>query len=89
MLLYGASLIYGFAGATDFETIAGLFADGVHDAPVGLVFGIVFMLCGLAFKISAVPFHMWTPDVYEGSPTPVTALFATAPKIAAIALFLQ
>lgn len=93
MLLYGMSLIYGFAGTTDFATIAGLFEHGedggMHDVPVGLVFGIVFLLCGLAFKISAVPFHMWTPDVYEGAPTPVTALFATAPKIAAIALFLR
>jgi NADH-quinone oxidoreductase subunit N len=87
MLLYGMSLIYGFTGSTNFTKIA--FAlDAMHEqgVQVGLIFGLVFMLAGLAFKISAVPFHMWTPDVYEGAPTPVTAFFASAPKIAAIAL---
>lgn len=87
MLLYGASLIYGFVGATGFEAIA----TSLHDrgAGLGVTFGLVFILTGLAFKISAVPFHMWTPDVYEGAPTPVTAFFASAPKVAAMALFLR
>jgi len=84
LLLYGASLTYGFAGTTLYSGILSTLADG---APIGLIFGLVFMLAGLAFKVSAVPFHMWTPDVYEGSPTPVTAFFATAPKVAALALF--
>jgi NADH-quinone oxidoreductase subunit N len=84
LLLYGASLTYGYAGTTSFAGIIQSTADGV---PVGLVFGLVFILAGLAFKISAAPFHMWTPDVYEGAPTPVTAFFATAPKVAAAALF--
>lgn len=84
LLLYGASLTYGFAGTTDF---AGILSTLGHGVPLGLLFGLVFMLAGLAFKVSAAPFHMWTPDVYEGSPTPVTAFFATAPKVAAIALF--
>ncbi|GAB1363396.1 NADH-quinone oxidoreductase subunit NuoN [Rhodobacter sp.] len=83
LLLYGASLTYGFAGTTLFSGITASLADG---APVGLLIGLVFMLAGLAFKISAAPFHMWTPDVYEGSPTPVTAFFATAPKVAAMVL---
>ncbi|MEZ5798457.1 MAG: NADH-quinone oxidoreductase subunit NuoN [Paracoccaceae bacterium] len=83
LLLYGASLTYGFAGTTLFSGIFASLGDG---APVGLLIGLVFMLSGLAFKISAAPFHMWTPDVYEGSPTPVTAFFATAPKVAAMAL---
>ncbi|WP_028031906.1 NADH-quinone oxidoreductase subunit NuoN [Gemmobacter nectariphilus] len=83
MLLYGASLIYGFAGTTQF---AGILSVVGEQLPLGVLFGLVFMLAGLAFKISAVPFHMWTPDVYEGSPTPVTAFFATAPKVAAMAL---
>ena len=83
MLLFGASLVYGFAGTTLFSGIVTTMSDGV---PLGLLFGLVFMLAGLAFKVSAVPFHMWTPDVYEGSPTPVTAFFATAPKVAAVAL---
>jgi NADH-quinone oxidoreductase subunit N len=84
MLLYGASLVYGFTGSTGFPQIAAyLSANG---AGIGLVFGLVFIIAGLAFKISAVPFHMWTPDVYEGSPTPVTAFFAAAPKVAAMAL---
>jgi NADH-quinone oxidoreductase subunit N len=85
LLLYGASLIYGFTGHTDFATIAT--AIQTSGTGLGVVFGLVFLMAGLAFKISAVPFHMWTPDVYEGAPTPVTAFFATAPKIAAIALF--
>ena len=85
MLLYGASLTYGFAGTTLFSGIISTIEDG--RASIGLLFGLVFMITGLAFKVSAVPFHMWTPDVYEGSPTPVTAFFATAPKVAAMALF--
>jgi NADH-quinone oxidoreductase subunit N len=83
LLLYGASLVYGYAGTTLFSGIVGTMQAGV---PLGLLFGLVFMLAGLAFKVSAVPFHMWTPDVYEGAPTPVTAFFATAPKVAAMAL---
>ncbi len=85
LLLYGASLTYGYAGTT---TFAGIGA-AVGDAPLslGLIFGLVFLSAGMAFKISAAPFHMWTPDVYEGSPTPVTAFFATAPKVAAAAMF--
>ncbi|WP_029008465.1 NADH-quinone oxidoreductase subunit NuoN [Azospirillum halopraeferens] len=86
LLLYGASLVYGFAGTTSFDRIAALFDGGAH-ASTGVIIGLVFVVAGLAFKISAVPFHMWTPDVYEGAPTPVTAFFAVAPKIAAIALF--
>lgn len=83
LLLYGASLIYGFAGSMRFEDIAAYATD--HPS-VGLVFGLVFLICGLAFKVSAAPFHMWTPDVYEGAPTPVVALLATAPKVAAMVL---
>ncbi|MBZ0261847.1 MAG: NADH-quinone oxidoreductase subunit NuoN [Hyphomicrobiales bacterium] len=87
MLLYGASLVYGFTGTTTFpEIAAALTASG---SSLGLVFGLVFIIAGLAFKVSAVPFHMWTPDVYEGAPTPVTAFFAAAPKIAAMALFVR
>ena len=83
ILLYGMSLLYGFTGATDFASVrAGL--DG--ELSTGQLFGLTFVLAGLAFKIAAVPFHMWTPDVYEGAPTPVTAFFATAPKVAAVAL---
>jgi NADH-quinone oxidoreductase subunit N len=89
MLLYGCSLIYGFSGSTQFEVLSGLFAKPEMEVSAGLVVGIVFLAAGLAFKVSAVPFHMWTPDVYEGAPTPVTAFFAVAPKIAAIALFLR
>ena len=81
MLLYGASLIYGFTGTVSFAGIAA----AVKTGSVGIVFGLVFLLAGLCFKISAVPFHMWTPDVYEGAPTPVTAFFASAPKVAALA----
>jgi NADH-quinone oxidoreductase subunit N len=92
MLLYGCSLIYGFAGTTSFGALAGLFADaagGGEAVPTGVVVGLVFLSAGLAFKVSAVPFHMWTPDVYEGAPTAVTAFFATAPKVAAMALFVR
>src|SRR5712672_336243 len=84
MLLYGASLIYGFTGTVSFAGIAAATKAG---AGVGIVFGLVFLLAGLCFKVSAVPFHMWTPDVYEGAPTPVTAFFASAPKVAAMAVF--
>jgi NADH-quinone oxidoreductase subunit N len=84
LLLYGASLTYGYAGTTLFSGII-VAADG--QAPVGLLIGLVLVLAGLAFKVSAVPFHMWTPDVYQGAPTPITAFFATAPKVAAMALF--
>jgi NADH-quinone oxidoreductase subunit N len=83
MLLYGASLIYGFTGTVEFAGIAAAVTTG----SVGIVFGLVFLLAGLCFKVSAVPFHMWTPDVYEGAPTPVTAFFASAPKVAALAVF--
>ncbi|MDO9525921.1 MAG: NADH-quinone oxidoreductase subunit NuoN [Gemmobacter sp.] len=83
MLLYGASLVYGYSGTTLFS---GILSTLGGEVPLGLLFGLVFMLAGLAFKVSAAPFHMWTPDVYEGSPTPVTAFFATAPKVAAMAL---
>ncbi|MCR9175776.1 MAG: NADH-quinone oxidoreductase subunit NuoN [Alphaproteobacteria bacterium] len=89
MLLYGCSMIYGFAGTTSFTGLAAVFAAQTGVVPLGLVIGIVFLIAGLAFKVSAVPFHMWTPDVYEGAPTPVTALFAVAPKIAALALFVR
>jgi NADH-quinone oxidoreductase subunit N len=85
LLLYGASLTYGYAGTTSFSGI--IVAAGEDHAEVGLLIGLVLILAGLAFKVSAVPFHMWTPDVYEGAPTPVTAFFATAPKVAAMALF--
>ena len=84
MLLYGASLVYGFTGSTGFDDIA--LAVQPSGANIGLIFGLVFLMAGFAFKISAVPFHMWTPDVYEGAPTPVTAFFAAAPKLAAMAL---
>ncbi|MFC5343013.1 NADH-quinone oxidoreductase subunit NuoN [Brevundimonas staleyi] len=84
LLLYGSSLIYGFAGSMRFEDIA---AYAAANPGPGLIFGLVFLICGLAFKVSAAPFHMWTPDVYEGAPTPVVALFATAPKMAAMVLF--
>ena len=84
LLLYGASLVYGFAGTTLFS---GIIEAAQGETPLGLLFGLAFICAGLAFKISAAPFHMWTPDVYEGSPTPVTAFFATAPKVAAMGLF--
>ncbi len=83
ILLFGMSLVYGFAGTTNFGSIALAAAGGLNS---GLLFGLIFMLAGLAFKISAAPFHMWTPDVYEGAPTPVTMFFASAPKVAAVAL---
>jgi NADH-quinone oxidoreductase subunit N len=86
MLLYGASLIYGFTGTVSFAGIAKASGQG---ASIGLIFGLVFMFVGFCFKISAVPFHMWTPDVYEGAPTPVTAFFAAAPKVAGIAIFVR
>ncbi len=86
MLLYGASIVYGFTGHTTFIGIASVMEEGRN---LGLIFGIVFMLAGIAFKISAVPFHMWTPDVYEGAPTPVTAFFAAAPKVAAMAMLVR
>ena len=87
MLLYGISLVYGYTGNTGFDAIAAAMSGA--ERPVGLVFGLVFVLAGLVFKISAVPFHMWTPDVYEGAPTPVTAFFAAAPKMAAMALIVR
>ena len=87
LLLYGASLVYGVAGTTDFDGIAAAIAG--QDLPAVFVIGMVFMISGLAFKVSAAPFHMWTPDVYEGSPTLVTALFAIAPKVAAIAMLMR
>ena len=87
MLLYGASLIYGFTGMTQLDQIVAAVAGAQRS--VGLIFGMVFLIAGIAFKISAVPFHMWTPDVYEGAPTPVTAFFAAAPKVAAMALIIR
>jgi NADH-quinone oxidoreductase subunit N len=84
LLLYGASLIYGFTGSMRFDEIA---AYATANPGPGLIFGLVFLICGLAFKVSAAPFHMWTPDVYEGAPTPVVAFFTTAPKMAAMVLF--
>jgi len=85
LLLYGCSLIYGFTGSTNFEIIS----TNLDEANTGAVFGIVFIIVGLAFKVSAAPFHMWTPDVYEGSPTSVTSFFALVPKIAAISVFIR
>jgi NADH-quinone oxidoreductase subunit N len=85
LLLYGASLTYGYAGTTLFSGVIAAATEG--HLSIGLLIGLVLMMSGLAFKVSAVPFHMWTPDVYEGSPTPVTAFFATAPKVAAMGLF--
>ncbi|MCU9838494.1 NADH-quinone oxidoreductase subunit NuoN [Ruegeria sp. WL0004] len=85
LLLYGASLVYGYTGTTLFS---GILVSAHHgEVSLGLLFGLIFLISGLAFKVSAVPFHMWTPDVYEGSPTPITAFFATAPKVAAMGLF--
>ena len=86
ILLYGISLLYGFSGTTEYAGVAKALGDGVN---LGELFGIVFLLSGIAFKVSAVPFHMWTPDVYEGAPTPVTAFFASAPKVAAIAMLVR
>ncbi len=88
MLLFGASLIYGFCGGTAFVEISKALVDG-RAGEIGTVIGLVFVVAGLAFKVSAVPFHMWTPDVYEGAPTPVTALFAVAPKVAAVSLLVS
>ena len=85
LLLYGCSLIYGFTGSTNFEIIS----NNLNDKNFGAIFGIVFIIIGLAFKISAAPFHMWTPDVYEGSPTSVTSFFAIVPKIAALTVFIR
>jgi len=85
MLLYGASLVYGFTGTVSFSGIAKVAGQG----GIGLVFGLVFLFAGFCFKVSAVPFHMWTPDVYEGAPTPITAFFAAAPKVAGIAMFVR
>jgi len=89
MLLYGASLIYGFTGSTSFAVIAAAAGQAGAGQSLGLIIGLVFLLVGLAFKISAVPFHMWTPDVYEGAPTPVAAFFSAAPKVAAMALLMR
>ena len=89
ILLYGISLVYGFSGSTLFDEVAGAYATanvGGDTKSIGLMFGLVFVFAGIAFKISAVPFHMWTPDVYEGAPTPVSAFFASAPKVAAMGL---
>ena len=86
IILYGMSLVYGFAGTTDYTGIRVAFDASF---PTGALFGMVFVLAGLAFKIAAVPFHMWTPDVYEGAPTPVTAFFATAPKVAAVGMLMR
>ena len=88
MLLYGCSMIYGFSGTTQFIQLTQHFSN-VEQASMGIDVGIVFLTAGLAFKVSAVPFHMWTPDVYEGAPTPVTAFFSVAPKIAAVALLVR
>ena len=85
MLLYGASLVYGFTGTVSFAGIAKAAGQG----GIGLVFGLVFLFAGFCFKVSAVPFHMWTPDVYEGAPTPIAAFFAAAPKVAGIAMFVR
>ena len=86
IILYGMSLVYGFAGTTDYDGIRAAFDVSF---PTGALFGVVFVLAGLAFKIAAVPFHMWTPDVYEGAPTPVTAFFASAPKVAAVGMLMR
>jgi len=88
LLLYGISLVYGFSGSMQFDQLARVLADPAKVSP-GLIVGIVFIVVGLAFKVSAVPFHMWTPDVYEGAPTPVTLMLGTAPKVAAMALLVR
>src|SRR5882724_6767750 len=85
MLLYGASLVYGFTGTVTFTGIA----KAANPGSIGLIMGLVFLFAGFCFKVSAVPFHMWTPDVYEGAPTPITAFFAAAPKVAGIAMFVR
>tara|TARA_B100001059_G_scaffold230547_1_gene264923 strand:+ start:831 stop:2246 length:1416 start_codon:yes stop_codon:yes gene_type:complete len=85
LLLYGCSLIYGFSGSTNFNIIS----ETINSSDYGLTFGIIFILVGLSFKIAAVPFHMWAPDVYEGSPTPVTLFFSVVPKIAALTVFIR
>ncbi|MCL4170690.1 UNVERIFIED_CONTAM: hypothetical protein GTU68_040585, partial [Idotea baltica] len=87
LLLFGSSFVYGYAGSTEFVAIAGVLKAG--DVGVGFLIGLSLVIAGLGFKISAAPFHMWTPDVYEGSPTPVTAFFSTAPKVAAAVLFVR
>ena len=85
MLLYGCSLVYGFTGTVQFDVLAAALAgETAQPLPLGALVGLVFIVAGLAFKMSAVPFHMWTPDVYEGSPSPVTAFMAAAPKVAAV-----
>jgi NADH-quinone oxidoreductase subunit N len=92
MLLYGCSLVYGFSGTLNFDTLATLWAGtegGARGLPLGALVGLIFVVCGLAFKMAAVPFHMWTPDVYEGAPSPVTAFMAGAPKVAAVGLMLR
>jgi NADH-quinone oxidoreductase subunit N len=90
MLLYGASLVYGFTGTVSFAGIAKAATQGgASSGHLGLVFGLVFLFAGFCFKVSVVPFHMWTPDVYEGAPTPITAFFAAAPKVAGIAMFVR
>jgi NADH-quinone oxidoreductase subunit N len=92
LLLYGVSLLYGFAGTTGFDGLAKLFTEAHHHGAkpsTGVIAGLVFVLAGLSFKISAAPFHMWAPDVYEGAPTPVTSFFAVAPKIAAVCLLVR
>lgn len=88
LILYGSSLIYGFSGTTNFNGLSN-FVGQTQSLDIGLLFGFIFLIAGIAFKISAVPFHMWTPDVYEGAPTPVTAFFAVAPKIAAFSILLR
>jgi NADH-quinone oxidoreductase subunit N len=88
IILYGCSFIYGFSGTIDFNTLKVLYS-GTESLPIGVLIGLVFVIVGICFKISAVPFHMWTPDVYEGSPMPVTAFFAIVPKVAALALFIR
>jgi NADH-quinone oxidoreductase subunit N len=87
LLLYGSSLVYGFGGTTTFDGLATAIKGGTTS--LGLMIGVVFVISGLAFKVSAAPFHMWTPDVYEGAPTPITAFFSVAPKVAALCLFLR
>src|SRR5690606_15265065 len=89
LLLYGASLVYGFTGSTQFLTILNVATGPGVSTNLGLIFGLVFVIVGIAFKMSAVPFHMWTPDVYEGAPTPVTTFFATATKVAAVGLMVR